>query len=299
MGRDDAGNVRGRVDPRVGRRSGFTLIEVLVVVAIIALLLAVLLPSLAKAREQARRAVCASQLKQFGHGLVMYLNAHRDTLPGPIHGAVELETYLKDASRDYEQWHLGYLMRRYFTDKSMTGDGTDDVAKCPTALRMSRNRLRNTFSRSQANRPFTYSLNNFDTRMSPSSGQVEAFMETSPPAYFGWPNAYWQTSPPPFRELGSAPKWSKPKKILAVRLPASEWAVADAFRYEDVQPIMVGSDRRPGQWQRGTYPWEGATTRGLIPTAPYHDKGINLAMFDGHVEWQRPYRGSVSVADSY
>jgi prepilin-type N-terminal cleavage/methylation domain-containing protein/prepilin-type processing-associated H-X9-DG protein len=46
------------------RRPGFTLIEILVVVAIIALLTAILIPSLARARDQARRAVCASNLHQ-------------------------------------------------------------------------------------------------------------------------------------------------------------------------------------------------------------------------------------------
>jgi prepilin-type N-terminal cleavage/methylation domain-containing protein len=57
---------------RKDRRSGFTLIEVLVVVAIIALLVAILLPSLARAREQAKQAVCLSNLKQQGVGFGAY-----------------------------------------------------------------------------------------------------------------------------------------------------------------------------------------------------------------------------------
>jgi prepilin-type N-terminal cleavage/methylation domain-containing protein/prepilin-type processing-associated H-X9-DG protein len=68
------------------QRRGFTLIELLVVIAIIAILAAILFPVFAQAREKARTAVCASNLKQIGLAIVMYAQDYDETFPPANYG---------------------------------------------------------------------------------------------------------------------------------------------------------------------------------------------------------------------
>jgi prepilin-type N-terminal cleavage/methylation domain-containing protein/prepilin-type processing-associated H-X9-DG protein len=62
-------------------KRGFTLIELLVVIAIIAILAAILFPVFARARENARRASCQSNLKQIALGVFMYNQDYDEKLP--------------------------------------------------------------------------------------------------------------------------------------------------------------------------------------------------------------------------
>ena len=62
-------------------RRGFTLIELLVVIAIIAILAAILFPVFARAREQARKTTCLSNLKQMGTATLMYVQDYDETYP--------------------------------------------------------------------------------------------------------------------------------------------------------------------------------------------------------------------------
>lgn len=60
--------------------NGFTLIELLVVIAIIAILAAILFPVFARARENARRSACQSNLKQIGLGMAQYTQDYDEKL---------------------------------------------------------------------------------------------------------------------------------------------------------------------------------------------------------------------------
>jgi prepilin-type N-terminal cleavage/methylation domain-containing protein len=63
------------------RLSGFTLIELLVVIAIISILASMLMPVFARAREQARKAVCVSNLKQVGLAIQIYSQDNDERFP--------------------------------------------------------------------------------------------------------------------------------------------------------------------------------------------------------------------------
>jgi len=84
---------------KLGKNSrGFTLVELLVVIGIIALLISILLPSLNRAREQANRIKCASNLRQIGLGIQMYANENKGAFPRTYYDGNDNPTILADTT---------------------------------------------------------------------------------------------------------------------------------------------------------------------------------------------------------
>ncbi len=95
-------------------RSAFTLIELLVVIAIIAILAAILFPVFARARENARRSSCQSNLKQIGLGMLQYSQDYDEKYLG--------QNITGTASTNI---HFGYLLQPYLKSKQ--------IFMCPSA----------------------------------------------------------------------------------------------------------------------------------------------------------------------
>jgi prepilin-type N-terminal cleavage/methylation domain-containing protein len=64
----------------MNRKKGFTLVELLVVIGIIAVLIAILLPAMQRAREQANRTACMSNMRQIVNGWLMYAHDNKGGL---------------------------------------------------------------------------------------------------------------------------------------------------------------------------------------------------------------------------
>ncbi len=70
------------ITPRAPNRRAFTLVELLVVISVMGMLLAIAVPAISRARENGRDAVCRSNLRQLGIGLMQYADSHNTLCSG-------------------------------------------------------------------------------------------------------------------------------------------------------------------------------------------------------------------------
>ena len=126
---------------RMRYSSGFTLVELLVVIAIIGILIAMLLPAIQAARESARRANCASNLKQIATGFQVYADRNAEQVPPFGLGATDTGSYsngwftlllpVMEHQTTYSQINLA-LNAHDNTHEPAHAAFRSEVATCPT-----------------------------------------------------------------------------------------------------------------------------------------------------------------------
>ena len=94
----------------------FTLVELLVVIAIIATLAAILFPVFARARENARRTSCISNLKQIGMAALQYNQDYDDYMPLTL-----MDSFYTDGT-----------LRSTWVDTTQPYIKSDQVYQCPS-----------------------------------------------------------------------------------------------------------------------------------------------------------------------
>jgi prepilin-type N-terminal cleavage/methylation domain-containing protein len=120
---DQANREQRSAIPAVVRGAGFTLVELLVVIPVIAILAALLLPALARAKFSANKALCSSNMRQWGVALNMYAGDYRNFFPDNLDG-VDVSW----CGLTVQKFWADYLIRQ----KRGTAKDNFHVIFCPT-----------------------------------------------------------------------------------------------------------------------------------------------------------------------
>jgi prepilin-type N-terminal cleavage/methylation domain-containing protein len=227
-------------------QEGFTLIELLVAISIIAILLAILLPCLRRVKEQARRAICQSNLHQGGAAVCMYAGDFNGYLP-------EGNIVDKSASGYNKSWDSADLLTllNYNTMALLHNYGlTEEHATCETA------------------RKYFESKEGWLSPLAPAHGFVDT-------AYVGW--IYWGNRGD-WTDLNTGKRYVTAKKVAD--RPTSK-TLATCFCYDRYGAVGSG-----GEWPawygshiRGTF--QHGVGR---PMDPQPD-GLAVAYLDGAVDF--------------
>lgn len=246
------------------RNRAFTLIELLVVIAIIAILAAILFPVFAQAREKARQATGASNLKQINLGILQYLQDYDETFFPTV-----TERQAPQGTPDTAEARYIYSYRNkldpYVKSEAVYKDPSapDWGVKGP-APDATWNVAGNWY-------PVDYGVQLNEAKLVPAANNHAA--------------DYAGTGTIDLTDFGVNDNTT----IAAISYPANFIIVADANRY-DIGPKKYTASRG------GLYPQPYAfSTDAQARIAVRHSGGSNVGYSDGHVKWIKTTKDQTTV----
>jgi prepilin-type N-terminal cleavage/methylation domain-containing protein/prepilin-type processing-associated H-X9-DG protein len=237
--------------PKVGHsRSAFTLIELLVVIAIIAILAAILFPVFGRARENGRRSVCQSNLKQIGLAVLQYSQDYDEKFPIGNYYSGDTTNV---GNVPWQEIVDPYIKGGYVGGTVANADKAKSIYVCPNySVTDPQNAIR---------RPSTsYGLNYFLAKFYGSIGTGGV--------------------------LGDTPEWNAAPASLASVQEAAK--VVLAAELSGGRVVTTGNDTGTytGTGSITDTIWKGFATNWI--TGRYrHFSGSNYLFTDGHVKWVR------------
>lgn len=189
----------------------FTLIELLVVIAIIAILASILFPVFARARENARRASCMSNLKQIGLGLMQYIQDYDGNWPNRCFGYGCYEAgYTHPYSAGCYKW----------MDAIFPYVKSEQIFDCPSDRLPYRNAANNATIQPYDHMYGKYRFGSYGANA----------------MYEGWPGqrGFFHTE-----ETSSGGTAQSPTTDASLEAPSTTVAVADAYAYDSYYPWMI------------------------------------------------------------
>lgn len=269
---------------RVSGVRAFTLIELLVVIAIIAILAAILFPVFAQAREAARKAVCLSNNKQIGLGVMMYVQDYDEDYPTNYWGLQPIGVSDNDTGSPNYYTSITWLWEiyPYIKNRQIFACPSDPTSKSDGWKGYDANTYNLTYDGACNNdgwgvpTPISYAASIY---------LISYIVPTAPDQCFGG-------------DPGLA-SWGMlgPTSLASVPSPSSTYLIADYGR-EDMETWWVNNLRAAnytavynasapggGASQDNKEPWH---TRLQSDASIFrHQFGQNIVFGDGHTKWRR------------
>lgn len=256
-------------------RPGFSLIELMVVLAIVATLVALLMPTLSKSREVARRAICASNIRQWMPGINLYANDSREQYPGRVWwGNQDVMTSSLANGRPVKEMFERGIHRQLVFCPSQPGPRVASYVQWPT---------RGNQTGDGNNLTDYYVLFGYSDRLytdtltwTTSSGHNNLTPTANYPNNLktGWTNSYWSTRIAERRGPTVRRNWSRTANTV----------------------LMM--DRAFSATTGGTY-WNTPVSSNHAMSTNFAAEGSNALMVDGSVRWMNLLNGYFSYSRDY